>query len=75
MQVNAKQTPYMILRSKIESFFVRMGRVVYANRMKTLLTAFLITGAICSQLPKLSVDTSALGLIAGHDPIRLAYEE
>jgi len=68
-----EQSFYMSLRSGTERFFERLGRLTFRNPVKTLFAVLLITGAVCSQLPKMQVDTSALGLLAKHDPIRLEY--
>jgi len=73
--METEPTSYMQLRIRIEGFFERLGRWTYQNRAKTLIGVFLITAAVCSQLPKMQVDTSALGLIDKNDPIRLEYNK
>jgi predicted RND superfamily exporter protein len=70
-----KPTRYTTLRDRAEDFFEGVGRFTYRNRLKTLLVMLFITGVVCSQLPTLRVDTSALGLISKHDPIRLEYNK
>ncbi len=73
--VKKNKTPYIWLRKKIESLFERLGRLFYRNSVKTIVVVLLITCAVCSQLPKMLLDTSALGLLAKNDPIRKEYNK
>ncbi len=68
-------THYMRLRKKIEEIFEGLGRLTYRNSVATIVVVLLITGAVCSQLPKMLLDTSALGLLAKDDPIRIEYNK
>ncbi len=69
------KTTYISMRSKCETHFEKLGRWIFRNPIKTLLIALILTGALCSQILKMTMDTSAQGMLYENDPIRLAYND
>ncbi|MCP3955629.1 MAG: MMPL family transporter, partial [Desulfobacterales bacterium] len=61
------------IRNRIEKWFEQFARTIYRNRIKTLLVVMLLTAAIISQIPKITVDTSMEGFLHKEDPAMLAY--
>lgn len=61
------------IRNNIEKGFEQFARKIYRNRIKTLLVILVITAAIISQIPKITVDTSMEGFLHKEDPAMLAY--
>jgi len=60
-------------RSRIEKGFERFARRIYHNRIKMIIVILLLMGAIISQIPKITVDTSMEGFLHADDPAMLAY--
>ncbi|MEE8483177.1 MAG: MMPL family transporter [Nitrospinota bacterium] len=63
------------IRNRIENKFELFGRLVFRNRFKALFIMFLFIGALVSQLPKITIDTSTEGFLHDNDPILIAYNE
>ncbi len=61
------------IRNRIEKGFEQFARVIYRHRIKTLLVILVITAAIISQIPKITVDTSMEGFLHEEDPAMLTY--
>jgi len=61
------------IRLWIEKGFEQFARILFRNRIKTIVLMLLITAAIVSQIPKITVDTSMEGFLHEHDPAMLAY--
>ena len=61
------------VRYQIEKAFEGFARAIYRNRIKTILLVLLLSGAIISQIPKITVDTSMEGFLHEEDPAFLAY--
>ncbi len=61
------------IRNWIEKGFAQIARTIYRNRIKTIVTVILVTAAIVSQIPKITVDTSMEGFLHEDDPAMLAY--
>jgi predicted RND superfamily exporter protein len=64
---------YTSVRNKVERQFENLGRFIYRARIAVLVIVCLLTGVLCYQIPKISMDTSAEGMLYKNDPIRLAY--
>ncbi|MFO7559381.1 MAG: MMPL family transporter [Desulfobacterales bacterium] len=63
------------LKLTIEKHFETLGHKLYHHRLKTILLVFLAVGALISQLPKITVDTSAESLLRKDDKSVLVYNE
>lgn len=63
------------IRKKIESKFETFTRAIYRNRWKTLLLMLIFIGAIVSNVPKITMDTSTEGFLHDDDPALIAYNE
>ena len=61
------------IRDRIEKRFEHFARFIFRNRIKTILLMLTITGAIVSQIPKITIDTSMEGFLHEDDPAMLAY--
>ena len=61
------------VRFWIEKAFERLARSLFRNRIKTVVVMLMITAAIVSQIPKITVDTSMEGFLHEDDPAMLAY--
>ncbi len=59
------------VKLKIENMFMRFGRTLYKNRLKTLFIMTILIGGIVGQMPRLVIDTSTEGLLHNDDPKRL----
>jgi len=60
-------------RGRIEKGFGRFARILYHNRIKTVMVMLLLTAAIVAQIPKITIDTSMEGFLHEDDPAMLAY--
>ncbi len=69
------KTIYVLMRGRSETYFENLGRWIFRNPIKTLLVAFIFTGVLCSQTPKMKMETSAQGMLYENDPIRMAYND
>jgi hypothetical protein len=63
------------IRKKIEGWFERFGHIVYRNRLKAIFITLLFFGALASNLPNLTMDTSSEGFLHEDDPTLLTYNE
>lgn len=63
------------IKARIEEAFVRFGRFVYRNRIKTLVVMMIVVVAMGSQLPKVRLDTSTEGFLHESDPALIKYYE
>ncbi len=63
------------LKLRIEKHFETLGHKLYHHRLKTILFVFLTVSALISQIPKITVDTSAESLLRKDDKSVLAYNE
>ena len=61
------------IRNRIERGFELFARMIYRNRIKTLLVVVAITVAIIAQIPKITIDTSMEGFLHAEDPAMLTY--
>ena len=61
------------VRHSIESGFGQMARIIFDHRIKTIVVMLLISIAIVSQIPKITIDTSMEGFLHDDDPAMLAY--
>lgn len=63
------------LKYKVEKLFGNMAHGICRNPIKTLLIMFLLIGALISQVPRLTIDTSFEGMLHADDPKRIEYNE
>lgn len=61
------------LRNRIEKWFETYAHVIYRNRIKTIVIMLVLTAAMVTQIPKISIDTSTEGFLRPDDPTLLAY--
>ena len=64
-----------LFRKNIESWFEKLTRVIYKNRIITLILVLAIVGGIASNLPKLKIDTETEGFLHETDPTRKVYND
>lgn len=62
-------------RKRIEGWFESIARILYRNRLKTLLITFLIIAAFMSQIPKITIDISTEGFLHKNDPTLVDYND
>ncbi len=60
-------------RNRIEKWFEAYAHFIYRNRIKTIVIMLVLTAAMVSQIPKISIDTSMEGFLRPDDPTLLAY--
>ena len=60
-------------RNRIEAWFVTYAQVICRNRIKTIVITLVLTAALISQIPKITIDTSTEGFLHTDDPELLAY--
>jgi hypothetical protein len=60
-------------RNRIEKWFETYAHVIYRNRIKTIVIMLVLTAAMVSQIPKISIDTSTEGFLHRDDPALVAY--
>ena len=63
------------IRNKIEAWFERYAHVVFHHRLKTIVIMLILTGALVSQIPKITIDTSTEGFLHEQDPVLVAYND
>ena len=63
------------IRTRIEKWFERLARGIYRHRIITVIIMLFLCGAIISQVPKITLDTSTEGFLRDDDPALLAYNE
>jgi len=61
------------LRNRIEKWFETYAHVIYRNRIKTIVIMLVLTAAMVTQIPQISIDTSTEGFLRPDDPTLLAY--
>ncbi len=62
-------------RKKIGRWFERSTHFTYNNRLKTIAFMLIFIGAIMSNLPKVTMDTSTEGFLHDKDPILVGYND
>ncbi len=62
------------IRKIIEAWFEAFARLIYRNRIKTLLVMILFTVLTTSQVPRIVMDMSAEGMLHEDDPAYIAYQ-
>ena len=62
-------------RNRIEAWFERYAHVVFHHRLKTIVIMLILTGALASQIPRITIDTSTEGFLHAEDPVLLAYND
>jgi len=62
-------------RKSIEAWFETLTRIIYRERIKTILFVVILLMAFISNLPKLTMDTSTEGFLHDDDPAITAYNE
>jgi hypothetical protein len=60
-------------KNRIEAWFETYAHVIYRNRIKTIVIMLVLTAAIVSQIPQISIDTSTEGFLHSNDPALVAY--
>ena len=60
-------------RNRIEKWFETYAHVIYRNRIKTIVIMLVLTAAMVTQIPQISIDTSTEGFLRPDDPTLLAY--
>lgn len=63
------------LKYTVEKLFGKMAYGICGHPIKTLLLMFILIGALISQVPKLTVDTSFEGMLHVDNPRRIEYNE
>jgi predicted RND superfamily exporter protein len=63
------------LKLRIEKHFETLGHTLYRHRLKTILSVLLILSLLTSQIPKITVDTSAESLLRKNDKSMLIYNK
>ena len=62
------------LRRRIDEGFAAFARLIYRNRIKTLVLMALLVGGLLSQMPKLTSDNSIDVWFHEDDPDLIAYD-
>jgi len=62
-------------RNRIEAWFETYAHVIYRNRIKTIVIMLVLTAAMVSQIPKITIDTSTEGFLHTDDPALVAYND
>ena len=63
------------VRNTVEIWFASFARIIYRNRIKTLLIMAVLIAAITTQLPKLTIDISMEGFLHKTDPTLIEYND
>jgi len=63
------------IRNRIEKWFETTAGIIYDHKYKTVFIMLLFAGAIVSQIPKITIDTSTEGFLHKTDPKLLDYEK
>ena len=61
------------LRNRMERGFENFARSIYRHRIKTVIIMLFLMGAVISQIPKITIDTSTEGFLHDNDPTLLEY--
>ncbi|MCF6291405.1 MAG: efflux RND transporter permease subunit [Desulfobacterales bacterium] len=62
------------IRKKTEAAFERFGHFIYRRRWWAIVLITLLAGAMISQMPGITMDLSAEGLLDKHDPALVTYD-
>jgi hypothetical protein len=62
-------------RTKTETFLEKMGSKIALNPKKVILFTLILSFALISNLPKITIDTSTEGFLHKEDPALVRYEE
>jgi predicted RND superfamily exporter protein len=62
------------MKERFETSLASWGRFAYRHAWITIGLTMMVVVALCTQLPKLRVDTSTEGFLRAGDPIRLTYD-
>jgi hydrophobe/amphiphile efflux-3 (HAE3) family protein len=60
-------------RNRIEGWFETYAHFIFRNRIKTIVIMLVLTAAMVSQIPKITIDTSTEGFLHTDDPELVAY--
>ncbi len=63
------------IKQSIEKFFEFLGHLIYKNRLKSMISIFVLIGILSAQLPNLKVDTTSEAMLASDDPTRIEYND
>lgn len=63
------------LRQRIEKGFETLARLIVQHRIKTMLMLTVMIGALLTQLPRVTLDTSMEGFLHTDDPALVTYNE
>ncbi len=63
-----------VIKKRIEKQFEKSAHVFYRNPFKVLFIALLFIGALCYQIPQITVDTSTEAMLYVDDPIVAEYK-
>ncbi len=63
------------LRNRIEAWFETYAHFICRNRIKTIVIMLVLTAAMISQIPKITIDTSNESFLHHTDPTLVAYNE
>jgi predicted RND superfamily exporter protein len=63
------------VRNRIERLFAAWGHLAYRRAWRVIAAVLLLVGALASQLPRFTLDTSTEGFFHRKDPARVAYDE
>ncbi len=63
------------IRGRIEKGIGRFTRLTYRHRLKTLAVMLVFIGAILSNIPKITIDTSTEGFLHKDDPVMVEYNK
>lgn len=61
------------IRNRVEAWFETLARIIFHNRIKTLIIMALLIAAFASQLPKIFFDFSTEGFLHEEDPTLMEY--
>jgi predicted RND superfamily exporter protein len=61
------------IRHNIEAWFEQYAHAVFHHRIKTIVIMLILTGALVSQIPRITIDTSTEGFLHREDPVLVAY--
>ena len=62
-------------RNRVEAWFETYAHAIYRNRIKTIISMLVLTAAMVSQIPKITIDTSTEGFLHTDDPALVAYND
>ena len=62
------------VRKRIDALFARWGYFVSRNPWRVIIITLLVVAGMCTELPKLTIDTSTEGFMRPDDPLRVTYD-